>query len=198
MNDVVVHVRAGDVPHLPSPVRVSHVGFINTAAFPILRSGEHWSSLVYPLNPIPFEIANRVRSPKILCAARVVNTLDPPPRPGIPTFDIRRAVPPTLQIPGRAEAVAGKQSRPSRIAPITSHPPSSSRKRYARRKRCAKELRRPIPAYLSRSKHPPLIASLNDRRIAELRNINRRIRPIRRIKDLCLFPSEQYSPRYRL
>src|SRR5579862_756778 len=88
VNQVVVPVRTGHVPHLPLAVVVDQVGFIHASALPVFGSTEHGILALHPLRTIPLRVPDRVGSSDVLPRAGIVDALYPPRRLRIPTRDV--------------------------------------------------------------------------------------------------------------
>src|SRR5215510_5687883 len=93
MHEVVLLIRPGDVPHSPLAIVVNEIRLIDAAALPILVRFKHRRRLIHPFTPIPFEIADRIRTQHIRRTAGVIDSLDRRSPLRIPSHHVRRAVP---------------------------------------------------------------------------------------------------------
>lgn len=102
MDEIVLVVRSGDIPELPFAVVIDQIRFVDAAMLPLFRGNERGLRLVHPAGAIPFNEADGIWAPDILSAACIVDTLDPLLFAAIEPFDIRRAVPAAVRVPGGA------------------------------------------------------------------------------------------------
>jgi hypothetical protein len=107
VDEVVLVVRSGHVPHLPFAMVINQVWFVNASVFPFFMRNEHRFGLSYPLTSIPLQKPNGVWSPEVLRRARVVDAFYPRRFASVPSPYLRWAVPPTLAIPSAAKAWPG-------------------------------------------------------------------------------------------
>src|SRR5580658_3988129 len=77
LDQMVLHIRPGDVPHLPLAFGVDNVGLIHTSMLPSFFGKKYGFWLIDPLASVPFQITNRVRPPEIDSTARIVDSLNP-------------------------------------------------------------------------------------------------------------------------
>src|SRR5262249_36091781 len=75
MNKIVLLVRSRDVPHSPHPIVIDEVGLVHASVFPLFVRDKYWFRLILPLGAVPLQEANRIRRPKVVCGARIVNAL---------------------------------------------------------------------------------------------------------------------------
>ena len=108
MDEVVVEIRARDVPKFPLAVVEEEIRFVDTSLLPRLVGNEDRRRLIDPGIAVPFEKANGVRSPELVGGACIVNALDPYAPLRVPAIDVRGTVPTTATIPGAASVVAGE------------------------------------------------------------------------------------------
>ena len=99
MNQVILMVGTGDLPHLPPAVVIHQVGFIYAPPFPIFVRDEGGFRLILPSSPIPLKKPDGVWSPEILRPTCIVNALYPSCFVGVPTLHVGRAVPSSVAVP---------------------------------------------------------------------------------------------------
>src|SRR4029077_8168239 len=131
--------------------------------FPVLLSHENRMRLIKPLFSVPFQIANRVRPPKIGRATRIVDPLYPGAPLRIPAAHISRTVAPSLQVPCFAGLMPDQYCNVGGIIAIWSQHPALRRKRRSCGERRAEQLDPLVSAHFAGKVHPPSIATLRDR-----------------------------------
>ncbi len=75
VNQIILMIGPGDVPHFPFAVVIEEIGFVNASVLPVFVGDERWFWLVDPLLTVPLQIADRVWSPKVLGGTRIVDSL---------------------------------------------------------------------------------------------------------------------------
>ena len=99
MNKIVLLIRSRDVPHSPHPIVIDEVGLVHASVFPLFVRDKYWFRLILPLAAVPLQEANRIRPPKVVRGARIVNALGPFAFAGVPSPYISRTVSSTVAVP---------------------------------------------------------------------------------------------------
>ena len=100
LHEIILLVRAGDVPHFPFSVMEDEVRFVDASVFPVFLRSKGGLALVGPLIASPFEKSNRVGAPEVLGGARIVDAFDPRAPGWVPSFYVGRAVAPAVATQG--------------------------------------------------------------------------------------------------
>ena len=104
VDEIILLIGAGNVPHLPFAIGINDVGFVDASVLPILFGAEHRRGLFDPPSAIPLQISDSVRTPDLLGTSRVVDAFDPGLTIGIPSANVGRAVSAAFTIPRVADS----------------------------------------------------------------------------------------------
>lgn len=103
LDEIIRVVRSGYIPHFPFTLVIDQVWFVYASMLPVFFRGKSWFGLIDPLPPIPFQKADCVWAPEVVCCAGVVNPFDPFPFGRVPPPRMRWAVPSPVAIPSPAK-----------------------------------------------------------------------------------------------
>src|SRR5579884_2968375 len=182
--EVVVLIGAGHVPHPPLSVMVDDVRFVDASVFPILVGSENRRVAVHPPGAIPLEMSDRVRSPDMVRGAGIIDAFNPFTFSGVPTPDIRGAMPASFTIPAPACVAPGQWSQ--RAVLCASERPALRGKRGAWTERRTEELRRAVSFRLPGKAHPPSSVSVRYGRVEHFGAPGTR-RRVERVENLRFF-----------
>src|SRR5262249_4121508 len=163
---------------------VNEIRLIDAAALPILVRFKHRRRLIHPFTPIPFEIADRIRTQHIRRTAGVIDSLDRRSPLRIPSHHVRRAVPSSSYVPVLAPLISSQARDPGLIiGNCRNHPPSGRERRILGQRRAEQidALTAPRPAGKI---HPPAIAPPGQRGVGQYKRVRNSSKSISRIENL--------------
>ena len=108
VDEVVVEIRAGDIPEFPFAVVEKEIWFVDTSFLPRFVGDEDGSGLIDPGGTIPFEKTDGVGSPELFGGTGVIDALDPGAAERVPAVDISGAMTTSVEVPRAAAIVGGK------------------------------------------------------------------------------------------
>ncbi len=166
VDEIILMIRARDVPHLPFAIVIDKIRLVDAPALPILYSPKRRRGLIDPRRPVPLQIPDRVRTPDIFRPAGVIDSFDPCVALWIKATHVRRTVSSPICIPGGARFSTSQRNEFLRC--VSRQFPSVDAQRRALWQRRAENVWRALRLGLSGKKQPPSSVAMNDARIQQL------------------------------